>query len=457
MFRRILVANRGEIAVRIIRACRELGIESVAIYSTADKDALHVQLATEAVCVGGARSGESYLNMQNILQAALQTNCEAIHPGFGFLSENAEFARMCEACHLVFIGPKAETMEMMGNKARARALMQNCGVPVVPGSDGAVVRTEDALRVAQEMGYPVLIKAALGGGGRGMRRVENAEEMERSFLEARREAEACFGDGTVYVEKLIVNPKHIEFQVLGDRFGHLVHLGERDCSIQRRNQKLMEESPSSFLSEALRQRMGADALKAAKAAGYYSAGTIEFVVDGEGNYYFIEMNTRIQVEHTVTEMVTGVDLVRAQILVACNLPLEVVQEDVTLKGCAIECRINAEDPKENFRPNPGRIEFLHFPLGNGVRVDSAAYNGYVIPPYYDSMIAKIVVWAPSRLEAIRKMRRALEELVVSGVETTANLEYLILHHKEFVRGRYDTGFIEKNLEKILNWEKEGRY
>ena len=452
MFRRILIANRGEIAVRIIRCCRELGIESVAVYSTADKDALHVQLATKAVCVGPAKSADSYLNAKNILAAALQTNCDAIHPGFGFLSENAHFARLCEKCGLIFIGPDYKTIEMMGDKSKAVALMRENAVPVVPGSNGAIEDVEEAQKLARQIGYPVLIKAAMGGGGRGMRRVYEDKDFAQAFAAAKREAEACFGDGTVYLEKLIVNPKHIEFQILADKFGHTIHLGERDCSVQRRNQKLIEESPCKILSPELREKMGADAIKAAKAAGYYSAGTIEFVVDKENNYYFIEMNTRIQVEHTVTEMLSGIDLIRQQILIACGLPLNIKQEDVQLKGWAIECRINAENPKEDFRPSPGKINFLHFPAGNGVRVDSALYNGYEIPPFYDSMLAKIIVHAPTRLDAIRKMRRALEELVISGVDTTANLNYLIMHHKDFVRGIYDTGFLDENLEKILSWE-----
>ena len=452
MFRRILVANRGEIAVRIIRCCRELGIESVAVYSSADKDALHVQLATKAVCIGPAKSSDSYLNTKNILAAALQTNCDAVHPGFGFLSENAHFARLCEDCGLIFIGPNYKTIEMMGDKSKAVALMRENNVPVVPGSNGAINDVNEAQKLARKIGYPVLIKAAMGGGGRGMRRVYEDKDFAQAFMAAKREAEACFGDGTVYLEKLIVNPKHIEFQILADKFGHTIHLGERDCSVQRRNQKLIEESPCKILSPELREKMGADAIKAAKAAGYYSAGTIEFVVDRENNYYFIEMNTRIQVEHTVTEMLSGIDLIRQQILIACGLPLNIKQEDVQLKGWAIECRINAENPKEDFRPCPGKINFLHFPAGNGVRVDSALYNGYEIPPFYDSMLAKIIVHAPTRLDAIRKMRRALEELVISGVDTTANLNYLIMHHKDFVRGKYDTGFLDSNLEKILSWE-----
>lgn len=452
MFKRILIANRGEIAVRIIRCCSEMGIESVAVYSTADESALHVQLATASVCIGGPRSADSYLNMQNILSAALGTGCDAIHPGFGFLSENSEFARLCENCGIAFIGPSADVIDKMGNKAAARKLMRENGVPVVPGSKGAVESAEEARQIAAVIGYPVLIKAAAGGGGRGMRKAFSEAEIESAFSAARAEAVSCFGDGEMYIEKLIVNPRHIEFQILGDRHGNIIHLGERDCSIQRKNQKLMEESPSKALTPRLREKMGGDAVRAARAAGYYSAGTIEFVLDQDGEYYFIEMNTRIQVEHPVTELVTGTDLVKEQILVAAGLPLSKKQEDIAMNGHAIECRINAEDPQNGFRPCPGKIEFLHFPGGNGVRVDSALYNGYVTSPYYDSMIAKIIVHAPTRLDAIHKMRRALEELVIDGIQTGANLAHLILYHPDFIKGRYDTGFIEKNLDTILGWK-----
>ncbi|MGI6270552.1 MAG: acetyl-CoA carboxylase biotin carboxylase subunit [Candidatus Howiella sp.] len=454
MFKRILIANRGEIAVRIVRACHEMGVEPVAVYSTADADALHVQLADQAVCIGPPRAADSYLNMKNILSAAISAECDAIHPGFGFLSENSEFARLCERCGIVFIGPSSDVIDAMGNKAAARRLMLQHGVPVVPGSAGSVETAADAVRLAEQIGCPVLIKAAAGGGGRGMRRAYTPEEVGPAFDAARAEAISCFGDGEMYIEKLIVNPRHIEFQILGDGRGNIIHLGERDCSIQRKNQKLMEESPSRALTPDLRERMGRDAVRAARAAGYTSAGTIEFVLAEDGSYYFIEMNTRIQVEHPVTEMVTGMDLIKEQISIAAGLPLSKKQEEVVLRGHAIECRINAEDPKQNFRPCPGKVEFLHFPGGNGVRVDSALYNGYVTSPYYDSMVAKVIVHAPTRLEAIRKMRRALGELIIEGIQTTADLDHLILYHPDFIKGNYTTGFMEKNLEKILRWEPE---
>lgn len=449
MFQRILVANRGEIAVRIIRCCREMGIETVAVYSTADEHALHTQLATKAVCIGPPKAADSYLNMQNILSAAVATGCDAVHPGFGFLSENSQFARLCEKCGLVFIGPDSSVIDQMGNKAAARKLMRENGVPVVPGSEGRVESALEAAEIAKEIGYPVLVKAAAGGGGRGMRRIMSEDELETGFLSAQSEAVACFGDGEMYLEKLILNPRHIEFQILGDKANHVVHLGERDCSLQRKNQKLMEESPSKALTPELREKMGEAAVRAAKAAGYTSAGTVEFVLDQEGNFYFIEMNTRIQVEHPVTEMVTGVDLIREQIRIAAGLPLSFSQEDVTLKGHAIECRINAEDPSKGFLPCPGKVRFMHLPGGTGVRVDTALYTGYETSPYYDSMVLKLIVHAPTRLEAIRRMRRALEELVIEGFTTNADLSDLILYHPDIVKGNYDTGFIEKNLESLL--------
>lgn len=454
MFKRILIANRGEIAVRIIRCCREMGIETVAVYSTADAQALHVQLATQAVCIGPAKSADSYLNMKNILSAAVTTDCDAIHPGFGFLSENSEFARLCEQCGIVFIGPDADIIDAMGNKAAARKLMIDNDVPVVPGSDGRVDTADKAKEVAERIGYPVLIKAAAGGGGRGMRKAFSPDEIETAYNTAKSEALSCFGDDEMYIEKLILNPRHIEFQILADKYGNTVHLGERDCSIQRKNQKLIEESPSKALSDELRAKMGADAIKAARAAKYYSAGTIEFVLSETGEYYFIEMNTRIQVEHPVTEMVTGFDLIKEQIRVAAGMKLSFTQEDVQLRGHSIECRINAEDPENGFRPCPGKIDFLHFPGGNGVRIDSALYCGYEASPYYDSMVAKLIVHAPTRLQAIRKMRRCLEELIIDGITTNADLAHLIMHHPDFIKGRYNTGFIEKNLDDILSWVKE---
>ena len=449
MFRRILIANRGEIAVRIIRACKEMGIETVAVYSTADRSSLHVHLADLAVCIGPAASAQSYLNVQNILSAAAHLGCDAVHPGYGFLSENAEFARLVEQCGMVFIGPPADVIEKMGDKAAARELMQKAGVPVVPGSDGVVATAAQAREIADRIGYPVLIKASAGGGGRGMRRVFGPEELENAFATASAEAQSCFGDGSVYVEKLILDPKHIEFQILADNHGHVVHLGERDCSVQRRNQKMIEESPSRALTPELREKMGAAAVLAARTAGYRSAGTVEFVLDRDGNFYFIEMNTRIQVEHPVTEMVTGIDLVKEQIRIAAGQELPFTQEQIHLRGHAIECRINAENPREDFRPCPGRIEGLFLPGGMGVRVDSAAYQGYAIPPYYDSMVAKVIVHGDTRLEAIRRMRRALEEFIVEGVDTNTELQYLILHHEEFVRGQFTTSFVERHLSELM--------
>ena len=454
MFQRVLIANRGEIAVRIMRACRELGVETVSVYSQADADALHVQLATRAVCIGPAKAADSYLNADALLTVAKETGCDAVHPGYGFLSESAEFSDQCAQLGLRFIGPSGDVIRMMGNKSAARDLMKKHHVPVVPGSDGAVDTADEAREIAGEIGYPVLVKASAGGGGRGMRRVDSPEEMESKFQQARSEAVACFGDGQLYVEKLILNPKHIEFQILADRHGNVIHLGERDCSIQRKNQKLVEESPSKALTPELREAMGQAAVAAAKAAGYENAGTIEFVVDREGHFYFIEMNTRIQVEHPVTEMVTGLDLVREQLRIAAGLPLSVSQEEVVLRGHALECRINAEDPAQDFRPCPGTTQFLHFPGGPGVRVDSMLYNGYEVPPFYDSLVAKVIVHAPTRLEAIRRMRRVLEEMIIEGYPTTADFCHLILHHPDFVKGRYDTGFLAQHQEELLSWNKE---
>lgn len=452
MFRRILVANRGEIAVRIIRSCRELGIETVAVYSQPDADSLHVHLATRAVCIGPAKAAESYLNQKAIVTAALACGCEAIHPGYGFLSENDEFSDLCAHSGLKFIGPSGEVIRQMGNKSSARTLMMANSVPVVPGSEGPVPNAETAANEAARVGYPILIKASAGGGGRGMRRVDSPDELAAAFASARSEAIACFGNGEMYVEKLILNPRHIEFQILADSHGNVIHLGERDCSIQRKNQKLMEESPCKSLTDELRESMGRAAVTAARAAGYVGAGTIEFVLDSAGNYYFIEMNTRIQVEHPVTEMVTGVELIREQIRVAAGLPLDLSQGDITMTGHAIECRINAEDPTADFRPCPGKTEFLHLPGGCGVRVDTALFPGYELSPYYDSMVAKVIVHAPTRLMAIRRMRRALEELMIEGYPTNAGLAHLILYHPDYVRGCYDTGFLAKNLETLLQWE-----
>ena len=452
MFRRILVANRGEIAVRVIRACREMGVETVAVYSTADAGALHTQLATRAVCIGPPRPADSYLNPSALLTAALESGCDAVHPGYGFLSENADFAELCEKCGLCFIGPSADTIRRLGDKAAARALMQRSGVPVVPGSEGPVQAPEEALAVAARIGYPVLLKASAGGGGRGMRRVDRPEDLPALFAAARSEAEACFKNGELYVEKLILTPRHIEFQILADCHGHVIHLGERDCSIQRKNQKLIEESPSRALDDALREKMGAAAVAAASAAQYKNAGTVEFVLDKEGRFYFIEVNTRIQVEHPVTEFITGIDLVKEQLRLAAGLPLSLTQEQVSFRGHAIECRLNAEDPARGFLPVPGTVRFLHLPGGPGVRVDTALFPGCELPPYYDSMAAKVIVHAPTRLEAIRRMRRALTELVIDGFPTTANLAHLILYHPDFVKGSYHTGFLDENLETLLQWD-----
>ena len=455
MFKRILIANRGEIAVRVFRACREMDIEPVVVYSQADREALHVQLAERAYCIGPAQSSDSYLNGAAILTVARATGCDAIHPGYGFLSENGDFADACQQAGIAFIGPPGQVIRAMGNKAAARALMQQAGVPVVPGSDGAVESAAQAKQVADAIGYPVLIKAAAGGGGRGMRKVFDPDQIVPLFEEARREAVACFGDGEMYLEKLILHPRHIEFQILADQHGNVIQLGERDCSIQRRNQKLLEESPSKALSPELRERMGRAAAAAARAAGYQNAGTIEFVLDQDGRFYFIEMNTRIQVEHPVTELVTGLDLVREQIRIASGLPLSVGQEEVLFRGHAIECRINGEDPGQNFRPSPGQVGFLHLPGGFGVRVDTGLYPGYEVQPFYDSLLAKVIVFAPTRLEAIRRMRRALEELIIEGPATNTDLLHQILHHPDFVRGSYDTAFLERHLDTLLSWLGSG--
>lgn len=441
MFKKILIANRGEIAVRIIRACREMGIETVAVYSEADKEALHVMLADEAVCIGPAKSKDSYLNIQNIISATVLTGATAIHPGFGFLSENSSFARMCEDCNITFIGPKADTIDLMGNKSKARETMQKAGVPVIPGSDGEVETVKDARTIAKKIGYPVMIKASAGGGGKGMRAVHKEEELEKLFHSAKSEAKAAFGDDKVYIEKLIVNPKHIEIQILADSHGNVVHLGERDCSVQRRNQKMIEESPSAVMTPVLRKKMGNAAVKAAKATGYINAGTIEFLYD-HGNFYFMEMNTRIQVEHPVTEMVTGIDMIKAQIMIAAGEPLPYRQEDIEFKGHAIECRINAEDPTRNFMPCPGRVENVLFPGGFGIRVDSALYPGYLVPSCYDSMLAKVIAYGSNRDEAIARMKRALSELIIDGIETNVEYQYELLEREEIISGHYHTGLIE---------------
>lgn len=448
MIERILIANRGEIAVRIIRTCKEMGIETVAIYSTADKDALHVQYATKSVCIGGPRPDESYLNMHRILSAACLTGCDAVHPGFGFLSENPEFARLVEQCGLIFIGPDAEVIEMMGNKARAKETMIAAGVPVIPGSRG-VVEEEEALQAAREAGFPVLIKARSGGGGRGMRIAENEEEFADAYATARAEAKAAFGDDGVYVEKVIRNAKHIEVQLMADKYGNVRHLYERDCSLQRRNQKIVEEAPCCVLPAHVRDAMLKSAVKACKHVGYDSVGTIEFLWDGQENYYFMEMNTRIQVEHTISEMVTGIDLIKQQIRAAAGQKITMAQKDIKLQGHAIECRINAEDVKAGFAPRPGKINFLNLPGGRGVRIDTAIYNGYTIPPYYDSMIMKCITYGDNRLEAIRKMRTALEELIIEGVPNNVEFLYLLMYEPEYIRGRFNTGYVDNFVQELM--------
>ena len=449
MLKRVLVANRGEIALRIIRECLDKNIETVAIYSSADKDSLHVLLANESVCVGAAPPSESYLKMDNIIEAALGTGCDAVHPGFGFLSENPAFAALCEENGIKFIGPSSNVIEQMGNKSAARELMMKAKVPTVPGSDGAVMDIETAKSIAEKIGFPILIKASAGGGGRGMRRANSLEDIERAFDEARAEARAAFGDDTVYIEKLILSPKHIEVQVLSDSYGKTIHLGERNCSIQRKNQKMLEEAPAFAFDQGLRDRMCEAAVKAAEACNYEGAGTVEFVLDTENNFYFIEMNTRIQVEHPVTEMVTGVNIVAQQIRIASGLPLDIDQSDVKIKGHAIECRICAENPVRDFAASPGHVNMVHFPGGNGVRVESALYSGCDISPYYDSMAAKIIVYGDTRVEAVRRMRRALEETIIEGIDTTLLLQYLILFNRIFLRGNYNTSFIEKEQDSLL--------
>ena len=445
MIKKILIANRGEIAVRIIRTCREMGIMTVAIYSEADKDALHVKLADEAVCVGPAASKDSYLNIPNILSACILTNSDAIHPGFGFLSENSDFAKMCKECNITFIGPDAEAISLMGNKAEARKRMKEAGVPVVDGYEGIIESNEHALEIAKEIGFPVMIKAAAGGGGKGIRIVQSEEEFINSFTTAKSEAKANFNDDQMYIEKYIEHPKHIEIQVIGDNYGNAVHLGERDCSVQRKNQKVLEEAPSTVLTEETRNYIGEIAKKAAKAVGYNSVGTIEFLYDNHGKFYFMEMNTRIQVEHPITEMITDLDIVKEQIKVAQGDELSISQEDIRINGHAIECRINAEDPAHNFRPSPGTISEVNFPGGLGVRVDSAIYSGYTIPPYYDSMIAKLIVHSKTREEAISRMKRALDEFVVLGVTTNIDFQFSILNDEKFIDGSYDTSFLNNRL------------
>lgn len=443
MFNKILIANRGEIAVRIIRACREMGIQTVAVYSEADRDCLHTMLADEAICIGPAPSGQSYLNMERILAATVAMKADAIHPGFGFLSENARFAKLCAECSIAFIGPSAEIINKMGNKSEARKTMMEAGVPVVPGSKEPVHTAEDGLAMAKEIGFPVMIKASSGGGGKGMRVSWSEEDFTELFQAAQLESVKGFSDDTMYIEKYIEGPRHIEFQIMADKFGNVVHLGERDCSIQRRHQKVLEEAPCDVISPELRKKMGETAVRAAKAVGYENAGTIEFLLDKYKNFYFMEMNTRIQVEHPVTEMVTGLDLIKEQIRIAAGEPLSVSQEDVKIQGHAIECRINAENPEKNFMPCPGRISSVHIPGGNGVRVDTHIYGDYKVPANYDSMLMKLIVYDKDRASAIAKMRSALGELIIEGIDTNVDFQYEILENEAFQRGETDTGFIEK--------------
>ncbi|EHI98309.1 acetyl-CoA carboxylase, biotin carboxylase [Clostridium sp. DL-VIII] len=447
MLKKVLIANRGEIAVRIIRACREMGISTVAVYSEIDKEALHTQLADEAVCIGSAMPKDSYLNITNILSACVLTGADAIHPGFGFLSENPKFAKMCKQCNIKFIGPDYETIELMGNKAKAREIMKASGVPVVPGYEGEIRNEDHALEIAKGIGYPIMIKASAGGGGKGIRIATNDEEFLMGFKTAKAEARACFGDDSLYIEKFVQKPKHIEFQILADEHGNVVHLCERECSMQRKNQKVLEEAPSNVLTEELRAKMGEIAKKAASAVNYKNAGTIEFLFDRDNNFYFMEMNTRIQVEHPITEMITGIDLVKEQLKIASGEKLNFTQEDIKIKGHAIECRVNAEDPEHDFRPCPGVINELCVPGGMGVRIDSAIFCGYKIPHCYDSMIAKLITFGNNRDEAIVKMNRALSEFAVGGVKTNINFELSILETKEFLEGDYDTSFLAEKMVK----------
>ena len=437
MLKKVLIANRGEIAVRIIRACRELGISTVSIYSEADKEALHTQLADYSVCVGPNPSKDSYLNVANILSACILTGCDAIHPGFGFLSENPKFAKMCEECNIKFIGPNSDTISLMGDKSQARKIMKKANVPVVPGYEGKIDSYEEAYKIAKDIGTPIMIKASSGGGGKGIRVVKDLDEFKHNYEAAKSEAMACFGDDRIYIEKYIENPRHIEFQIIADEYGNIIHLGERECSLQKNNQKVLEEAPSTFLNKELREKMGKVAIDAAKAVNYKNVGTIEFLVDKDQNFYFMEMNTRIQVEHPITEMITDVDIVKEQLKIASGIKLNLSQEDIKIQGHAIECRINAKDA--------GTISELNMPSGLGVRVDSAIYCGYTIPPFYDSMIAKLITYGKDREEAIIKMKRSLGEFAIGGVNTNIDFQYEILEHQDFIDGNYDTSFLNKDI------------
>ena len=444
---KILIANRGEIAVRIIRACKEMNIKTVAIYSEADKDALHTRLADEAVCVGKSSPKDSYLNIKNIIEAANITNADSIHPGFGFLSENPEFAKICEESNIKFVGPTSNVIRMLGNKSNSKELMKKAGIPVIPGSDGKITNLKDAILVCEKIGYPVLLKASAGGGGKGIRQVNSFDELENNYNIVKSEAKNAFNDDEIYIEKFIENPRHVEVQILADEHQNTITLGERDCTIQRNHQKIIEETPSNFIDDKTRSKMFHAAIKAVKVANYTNCGTVEFLVDKDKNFYFMEMNTRIQVEHGITEMRTGIDLVKEQIRIAAGEELKIRQKDIEFKGHSIECRINAENPLKNFRPCPGTIKGLNLPGGNGIRIDTAMYSGYTIPPYYDSMIAKILVLGANRNEAISKMKRALEELVIEGVDTNQDFIYSIITNHNFIRGNYDTSFIEKEILK----------
>lgn len=448
MFKKILIANRGEIAVRIIRACREMGIATVAVFSEADRESLHVKLADEAYCIGPTPSKNSYLNITNLMSVATLTGADAIHPGYGFLAENADFAEICAACNITFIGPLPESINKMGDKSVAKETMKKAGVPTVPGTEGLIENVEEAMKVAKEIGYPVIIKATAGGGGKGMRVAQNEEELVKGIRQAQKEAETAFGNAGVYLEKYLEEPRHVEIQIIADKHGNVCHLGERDCSIQRRHQKLVEEAPSPALTPELREKMGNAAVAAARAVNYHGAGTVEFLLDKHGNFYFMEMNTRIQVEHPVTEMITGIDLIKEQIRVAEGHPLSFKQEDVQINGWSIECRINAENPAKNFMPSPGQIQQYLPPGGFGVRVDSAAYAGYKISPFYDSMIAKLIVWGKDRNEAIKRMKRALSEFVIEGIHTTIPFHLKLMDHESFVSGEFNTKFLEAHKIEI---------
>ena len=444
---KILIANRGEIAVRIIRACKEMNIKTVAVYSEADKDALHTKLADEAVCIGPADSKKSYLNIKNIIEAANITKADSIHPGFGFLSENSQFAKICEESNIKFIGPKSEIIDLLGNKSNSKKLMRKEGIPVIEGSEGSINNLKEAILVCEKIGYPILLKASAGGGGKGIRLVNSFNELEENYNLVKQEAKNSFGNDEIYIEKYIKEPRHVEIQIMADEHGNVVHLGERDCTIQRKHQKILEETPSTIVDEKLRCKMGNIAVKVAKIAGYTSVGTVEFLVDSDKNFYFMEMNTRIQVEHPITEMRTGIDLVKEQIKIAAGETLKVKQKEIEFRGHAIECRINAENPNQKFRTSPGKINDMNFPGGNGIRIDTAIYNGYLIPPYYDSMIAKIIAYGSNRNEAISKMKRALEELVIDGVDTNRDFLFDIITNRNFIRGNFDTSFIEKEILK----------